>query len=73
MLIKSCFDCKFHKVRDEDGSQSSYCGKESCWSVYTGCITQKAVERFLIEEGRTTDGSIYLNASTRETQYLHIQ
>jgi hypothetical protein len=65
MIIKSCLDCKFHEIRDDERYQSSYCRKESCWAVYTNCITQKAVERFLIEECETIDGSLHLNAVTR--------
>jgi len=50
MIIRSCLDCKFHKIRHGEEYQSSYCGKEGCWAVYTNCITQKAVEQFLNEE-----------------------
>jgi hypothetical protein len=52
MLIKTCFECKYHKVKSDEDIQKSYCRKESCWSALTNCITQKAVERFLIEECR---------------------
>jgi hypothetical protein len=65
VIIKSCLECKFHKMRSEDEGGSSYCVKEGCWAVYTNCITQKAVELFLIEECRRTDGSQILNAATQ--------
>lgn len=64
MLIKTCLECKFHKIRSEDVGQSSYCGKEGCWAVYTNCITQKAVERFLCEECRTNQDPAKLYAAT---------
>jgi len=54
MLIKACFECKFHRIKSDDDEQKSYCGKECCWSVLTNCITQKAMELFLIEENRQT-------------------
>lgn len=50
MLIKACFDCKFHEWRQEEDTQMSYCKKECCWSQYSDCITLKALERFLNEE-----------------------
>jgi hypothetical protein len=49
MLIKACFECKFHEIKQEE-AQKSYCLKECCWSQYSRCITQKAVEKFLNEE-----------------------
>ena len=50
MLIKACFECKFHKIKQDEGMQTSYCRKESCWARYSKCIELKAVERFLNEE-----------------------
>jgi hypothetical protein len=49
---------------NEDDGRSSYCGKEGCWAVYTNCVTQKAVERFLIEECRMNEGSLKLKSAT---------
>jgi hypothetical protein len=63
MIIKSCLECKFHKIRSEDEDQSSYCSKESCWAVYTNCITQKALERFLKEECRFPESFLNLSPS----------
>jgi len=65
MIIKSCLECKFHKIRSEDEGQSSYCSKERCWAIYTHCITQMALERFLVEECRVTDGSPIFNVETQ--------
>jgi hypothetical protein len=65
MLIKACFECKFHRIKSDDDEQKSYCGKECCWSVLTNCITQKAIERFLIEESRPTAVLTSLNDSRK--------
>jgi hypothetical protein len=64
MLIKTCFSCTFHKVKEDEEMQASFCRKEGCWSAHTDCITQKAVERFLIEECRISDGTLKLNQGT---------
>jgi hypothetical protein len=65
MIIKACLECNCHKVKQAEEGQSSYCGKERCWAVFTNCITQKAVERFLSEECGMTDGfpnTLYSNS-----------
>lgn len=50
MLIKVCFKCEFHEIKQGEEAQRSYCQKEYCWSEYSDCITVKALERFLNEE-----------------------
>ncbi len=50
MLIRACFKCKFHKVKQCEEAPMSYCQKECCWARFSKCITTKAVERFLNEE-----------------------
>ena len=50
MLIKACFECTFHTINPKEETQNSYCTKEGCWSLYSNCITQRALERFLNEE-----------------------
>jgi len=50
MLIKACFKCKFHEIKEGEEVGGSYCKKESCWSEYSDCITLKALEKFLKEE-----------------------
>ncbi len=62
MLIKACFQCKSHKIKQEvvatrlrEESQMSFCHKENCWSEYSDCIKQKALERFLYEECIVSD------------------
>ena len=50
MLIKSCFQCQFHEIKPEENEQNSYCQKENCWSRFSKCIANKALDRFLDQE-----------------------
>ncbi len=50
MLIKSCLDCKFHEAKQNGKEKTSYCARESCWSRYSKCIANKALDRFLEQE-----------------------
>jgi hypothetical protein len=50
MIIKSCFQCEFHKVKQEEREQMSYCQKENCWSRFSKCVAKKALSMFLERE-----------------------
>lgn len=50
MLIKSCFQCKFHQTKQDQNEQTSYCQRENCWSQYSKCVADQALRRFLEEE-----------------------
>ena len=50
MIIKSCFQCEFHKVKQEEREQMSYCQKENCWSRFSKCVAKKALYMFLERE-----------------------
>jgi hypothetical protein len=50
MLIKSCLDCKFHEMKKEEEEKTSYCRRENCYSRFSKCIVEKALERFLQQE-----------------------
>jgi hypothetical protein len=50
MLIKSCFNCKFHEAKEDGKEETSHCRKENCWSRYSKCVLAKALEKFLEEE-----------------------
>lgn len=50
MLIKTCFNCKYHQVKEGENKENSYCMREKCWSRYSKCIANKALNRFLKEE-----------------------
>jgi hypothetical protein len=50
MILRSCFDCKFHEIRDHDSGQKSRCGRENCWSEFSRCIDQRALDHFLKQD-----------------------
>jgi hypothetical protein len=50
MLIKSCVSCKFHKVKQAEDGEMSYCRRENCYSRYAKCVAGKALARYLAEE-----------------------
>ncbi len=50
MVIKSCFECKFHEIKQGEKEQMSYCRRENCYSQYSKCVDKKALDRFLNEE-----------------------
>jgi len=55
MLIKICFPCKYHGIRQGTEEKMSYCGKENCWSRYSKCIAIKALDRYLEQETSVSD------------------
>jgi hypothetical protein len=48
--LKICFKCPYHLIKDDSGERISYCRKEGCFPVYTKCIANQALERFLSQE-----------------------
>ena len=50
MLLKSCLNCKYHQIADEFNEQTSRCLKENCYSRYSKCVAQKALNLFLKNE-----------------------
>ncbi|MGQ9656039.1 MAG: hypothetical protein ACUVXD_18440 [Thermodesulfobacteriota bacterium] len=50
MLLRSCLICDHHEVRLEDEVRKSFCQKENCWSRYSKCVVQRALERFLEQD-----------------------
>jgi hypothetical protein len=55
MIIKSCLECNYHMIQHEGREQTSYCGRENCWSRFARCIEMKALERFLKQESTDYD------------------
>jgi len=55
MLIKSCFQCEFHEIKEEAKEQMSHCRRENCWSRYSKCVAMKALNRFLEQESFELD------------------
>ena len=50
MLIRSCLICKFHEFRLIENERMSFCQKENCYSRYSKCVANKALNRFLEQE-----------------------
>ena len=50
MLIKSCFQCKYHEIKQEGLEKISRCNKENCYAQYSKCIAGKALHTFLEQE-----------------------
>jgi len=50
MIIKACLKCPYHIIKENAKEKESFCQKENCWSKFTKCIANKALERFLDEE-----------------------
>jgi len=50
MLLKSCFRCEFHEAKKNGKQEISYCQRENCWSRYSKCVANKALNRFLEQE-----------------------
>jgi len=44
MLIRTCLYCKFHEIREHEGSKTVFCSMENCFSQYSKCISKKALE-----------------------------
>ena len=57
MLIRSCLICKHHEFKLVDNERMSYCQKENCYSRYSKCVANKALNKFLEQESREPDRS----------------
>ncbi len=52
MVLKVCMNCPFHEITQNTENESvSFCGKENCYSVYSRCIGNKALEEFVKKNG----------------------
>ncbi len=50
MVLRSCLMCDHHEIRLEEEVRKSFCHKENCWSRYSKCVVQRALERFLEQD-----------------------
>lgn len=50
MIIKSCYGCKFHEIKEDAREKISYCRRENCWSRYSKCVATKALQWYLEKE-----------------------
>jgi len=55
MVIKSCFQCKYHEIKKEENEEMTYCVRENCWPRFSKCVATKALKRFLEEENMDQD------------------
>ena len=65
MLIRSCFQCKFHEVKEVNSEKISGCGRENCYSRFSKCIANKALNRYLEQESSDRDHPITLQLSMK--------
>ena len=49
MILSYCKHCEHHSTIAIDGHMHSRCLKENCLVIYSKCLTEKAVEKFLRE------------------------
>lgn len=49
-MLRSCLICDHHEIRLEEEVRKSFCNKENCWSRYSKCVVQRAVERFIEQD-----------------------
>ncbi len=50
MIVSHCKHCEHHSTVEIEGHMHSRCMKENCLVIYSRCLTQKAVEKFLRED-----------------------
>ncbi len=64
MLLKSCLNCRYHEITDEYNEVTSRCLRENCYSRYSKCIAQQALNTFLkdesIRDNRSFSGPTHL-------------
>jgi hypothetical protein len=49
-IFRICSECRYHRIKGDDGDKASFCTKEGCFSSYAKCFTQKAIQKFMDEE-----------------------
>jgi hypothetical protein len=47
MILACCSTCEHHEKVEIDCTLYSKCQKENCLSMYSNCVTHKAVKRFV--------------------------
>jgi hypothetical protein len=55
MMIKSCLTCKFHEIKPDGKEETSHCRRENCYSRYSKCVAEEALERFLEQESSRSE------------------
>jgi hypothetical protein len=49
MILTYCIKCEFHERVDIDNKLYSKCGKENCLSIYSNCVRETAIKKFILE------------------------
>ena len=49
MIIKYCSKCEYHEGITLDGKLNSKCHKEGCLSIYSNCIANAAIKKFVYD------------------------
>ena len=47
MILSYCKHCEYHSLVEIESQSHSRCLKENCLAMYSKCLTDKAVEKFL--------------------------
>ena len=47
MILTCCSTCEYHEKVEIDHTLYSKCQKENCLSMYSNCVTNLAVKRFV--------------------------
>ena len=47
MILACCETCEYHEKVEIELTFYSKCQKENCLSMYSNCVTNRAVERFV--------------------------
>jgi hypothetical protein len=50
VILSYCKHCEHHSTVEIEGHMHSRCLKENCLVIYSRCLTEKAVEKFLRED-----------------------
>lgn len=66
MILSYCRACEYHETVQIDGKLQSRCQKESCLSIYTNCIAEEAVRKFI---SRNDQEHLYKSKSALEMCY----
>jgi hypothetical protein len=49
MILACCTTCEYHEKVKIDYTPYSKCQKENCLSIYSNCVTNRAVQRFVAQ------------------------
>ena len=47
MILRYCLECEYHEKISLDGNEHSRCHKENCLSLYSDCVINAAIRKFV--------------------------